>query len=770
MNRENHSIQSSFSTNHHRLGFRDWQSLEAKVWAQNTRAQRASTHSFSIQPVTNQQLSRRIEMSSNDNQNLGARELSYLLLGTDSSSSALPTTANSQTPLSALNRNKKKRNDGDNTTNIDDDVSGMDAAQASLLLKQKHGIGKKASTSTSTGGGGGRHYRLQNNKNRKGGGVVRDYHLGLQEFDLPKIRHGRDEYEYGEENEEDDGEGLFQIKSKSTKRNKAKKPLIQVGRKSRKEQGDSVAVERYKLQHQVEKKKINGMKDDDSSSSDSNSSDSTSSRRERGRGRLRAKRQRSRQERNRRRTDRVGSSDGSSSDSNTDSSSNNSSSSSDDQSKSSTARRRQRRNVATNRRSTGSDDATSSSSDSENEVSRRRDRARRLILEKRKLQEKAKEDEDGVDSDKIVRASKATDRGRDIPIKSDDSSSDSDSENDDKNNNLSRLPHKQKTQNDDKEHDIEDDRVEKKTEAPEQRKGSSNPSSDSDSSDSDDTTSSSSSSSSDSDSESDDEEPSMDVQSKPLFVPKHRRNKLGVTNQQRKLEEDEEYNQQQQKLKEKRIQSSRALVAQIVANENNDKNQSMLHNNGGDQNEFAETGGSAMPPPSDFDSLNEKDKMEQRDIWEVRELMRVLRDYEEFIHVQNEIKEKERRRNMTDEERFQEDVKSGKYRKPGEQRRKKKDEGDDGVYLKRFYHRGAFYMDEDTLNKDKNDVRHRAKEYAQAATGQEKVNMKAMPKVMQVKNFGMAGHSTKYKGLAKEDTTDRSLDYIPVNRSKKRRH
>eukprot|EP00957_Ditylum_brightwellii_P046845 3555619-Ditylum_brightwellii.AAC.1 len=37
-----------------------------------------------------------------------------------------------------------------------------------------------------------------------------------------------------------------------------------------------------------------------------------------------------------------------------------------------------------------------------------------------------------------------------------------------------------------------------------------------------------------------------------------------------------------------------------------------------------------------------------------------------------------------------------------------------------------------------------------------------MPEVMQVKKFGFAGYSTKYKGLAKEDTTDKSMDYVPL--------
>ena len=39
---------------------------------------------------------------------------------------------------------------------------------------------------------------------------------------------------------------------------------------------------------------------------------------------------------------------------------------------------------------------------------------------------------------------------------------------------------------------------------------------------------------------------------------------------------------------------------------------------------------------------------------------------------------------------------------------------------------------------------------------------------MQVKNFGLAGYSTKYKGLAKEDTTDKKLDFLPIRGHKKK--
>jgi microfibrillar-associated protein 1 len=335
-------------------------------------------------------------------------------------------------------------------------------------------------------------------------------------------------------------------------------------------------------------------------------------------------------------------------------------------------------------------------------------------------------------------------------VKNDNASVDDDNDNDE--NTLSSKQYREK-QEKIKAQDLE------KREIIATRKNQKNQT-DSSSSDSDDSSSSDSSSSSSSSSDSD-EESSMNIQSsKPLFIPKHKRNDSSTQRNQHQKQQQDIFDQEQ-KLKAKRIQSSRALVAEVIATEKANSEKEALYNGGGDQNEFTESGGSTLPPPNDHDSMNEKDKMEQRDMWEVRELMRLLRDYEEYIEIQNDIKEKERRRNMTDEERFQEDLKSGKYRKPGEQRRQ-----DDGVYSQRFHHRGAFYMDEDTL-KDKNDIRHRAAEYANAVTGEDKVNRKALPKVMQVKKFGFAGQN-KYQGLAKEDTTDKRVDYLPVNRSNKR--
>ena len=172
------------------------------------------------------------------------------------------------------------------------------------------------------------------------------------------------------------------------------------------------------------------------------------------------------------------------------------------------------------------------------------------------------------------------------------------------------------------------------------------------------------------------------------------------------------------------------------SNTNTNTNASSFITTIGDQNEFAETGGSLVPPPDDTDRApnaiddheEEAYQMKQRERWEVRELLRVLRDYEGFVRKVEEIRERERRRNMTDEERLKEDVEDGRYRKPGTgegaldraQQGRGRERDRDRVHAEftmkgssgagasasakasamphkkmPYYHRGAFYVDED---------------------------------------------------------------------------
>ena len=160
--------------------------------------------------------------------------------------------------------------------------------------------------------------------------------------------------------------------------------------------------------------------------------------------------------------------------------------------------------------------------------------------------------------------------------------------------------------------------------------------------------------------------------------------------------------------------------------------------------------------PDDTD--DKKDATADYSNWKVREILRVLRYFDQLELEEKEQTELERRRAMTDEERYEEDKRLGKFDRKNDTK---------GAHMQRYYHRGAFYMDSDSL-KEKDDIRHKAAKYARFATGEDKIRKDKLPEIMQVKKFGMSGYSTKYKGLKNEDTSDRSREYLPIKRQRGR--
>ena len=126
--------------------------------------------------------------------------------------------------------------------------------------------------------------------------------------------------------------------------------------------------------------------------------------------------------------------------------------------------------------------------------------------------------------------------------------------------------------------------------------------------------------------------------------------------------------------------------------------------------------------------------------WQLRELARLRRDSAAAEAKALEAAEIARRRLLTDEERMVEDEKLGK----------KKEKSKARGFMQKYFHKGAFYMDEDTLAKDPEDVRK--KDYAAEATGDDKFNKSALPEVLQVRNFGKKGR-TKHTSLKDADTT-----------------
>jgi microfibrillar-associated protein 1 len=80
-------------------------------------------------------------------------------------------------------------------------------------------------------------------------------------------------------------------------------------------------------------------------------------------------------------------------------------------------------------------------------------------------------------------------------------------------------------------------------------------------------------------------------------------------------------------------------------------------------------------------------------------------------------------------------------------------------FLQKYHHKGAFYMDEDSIKNTSTgvdgvgDVRLRSN--ASARDSESGFDKSALPAIMQVKNFGMKGR-TKYTHLTAEDTSARN--------------
>ncbi|XP_071852586.1 microfibrillar-associated protein 1-like [Apostichopus japonicus] len=128
---------------------------------------------------------------------------------------------------------------------------------------------------------------------------------------------------------------------------------------------------------------------------------------------------------------------------------------------------------------------------------------------------------------------------------------------------------------------------------------------------------------------------------------------------------------------------------------------------------------------------------EEYETWKVRELKRIKRDREEREQEEKEKQELERIRNLTEEERREEDRRNPKVVTNRVEKGRYK-------FLQKYYHRGVFFMDseEDVYKRDVSNP-----------TLEDHFDKKVLPKVMQVKNFGRSGR-TKYTHLADQDTTE----------------
>ena len=154
--------------------------------------------------------------------------------------------------------------------------------------------------------------------------------------------------------------------------------------------------------------------------------------------------------------------------------------------------------------------------------------------------------------------------------------------------------------------------------------------------------------------------------------------------------------------------------------------------------------------PDDTDDLENEEEIQA---WKQREFDRIMRfrmkEEQQLFVIANEMTnqqeeaEKLRREKMTDEELEKENEKLVK-----EGIRKKKQEHVQGTFLQKYYHKGVFYLDEDSV-KTEDDIRNRD---FHAPTEKDMVDKRTLPKIMQVREFGKRSQS-KWTYLRNEDTT-----------------
>jgi microfibrillar-associated protein 1 len=147
--------------------------------------------------------------------------------------------------------------------------------------------------------------------------------------------------------------------------------------------------------------------------------------------------------------------------------------------------------------------------------------------------------------------------------------------------------------------------------------------------------------------------------------------------------------------------------------------------------------------PDDTDGADEEGELRA---WEIREMRRLHEAAEPDLARERERQDVERRRKLTDAERAREDAELASASAAGEP----SGAAAPAKKASRYYHKGAFYMDEETLGKaeaksGRPDVRRR--DLSSAATGLEKeLNTSLLPDFMQGKRYGVKHSSSRHSG------------------------
>eukprot|EP00736_Rhodelphis_marinus_P004218 Rmarinus@m.21026 len=145
--------------------------------------------------------------------------------------------------------------------------------------------------------------------------------------------------------------------------------------------------------------------------------------------------------------------------------------------------------------------------------------------------------------------------------------------------------------------------------------------------------------------------------------------------------------------------------------------------------------------PDDSDDINEAEEYEA---WKQRELARIKLERDERERHRQELADRARRNDMTEEERLAVLRQRENMRRANNPQKKMR-------FLQKWFHKGAFFMDTDDTGVLKEEIYRR--DYS-SATMDDMKDKSMLPRVMQVKNFGRSG-GTKWTHLVDQDTTDR---------------
>jgi microfibrillar-associated protein 1 len=221
-----------------------------------------------------------------------------------------------------------------------------------------------------------------------------------------------------------------------------------------------------------------------------------------------------------------------------------------------------------------------------------------------------------------------------------------------------------------------------------------------------------------------------EVLMRPVFVSKEDRKT--IQDEFHKEMEEKALIEQQDKMKELKKKQTKELVNKYIEADSKK-----------DENVLDDSDDSTMP--DDTDNL---DDLEEYEKWKLRELKRIKRQIEDDEKKLKERLEIERRRNLSNEQRKEENLRLG---------------SDDTLrpfkskinFLQRYYHRGAFYQSDAQANLD-----HVYNRDYNLPVAEDKVDLSALPEIMQVRrgNLFKKGRS-KYKHLTAEDTSNFDPNY-----------